>query len=125
MQLISNFLPYSYVLFTVKPDNSTVLSCFKLLIRLARNDKTVAETILEHPIMKDILATFLPPIDGISHATKFYAQPQHLALKLIRIIAAYSSQFCQLLLNIGVSDILKNYIFVRTDLSVSFHIFCA
>lgn len=113
------FLPFSYVLFTVKPDNSTVLSCFKLLIRLARNDKAVAETILRHQIMEDILITFLPPIDGISHDTKFYAQPQHLALKLIRIIAAYGTDFSQVLLKLGVSDILKNYIFVRTDLSVN------
>lgn len=96
-----------------------MLSCFKLLIRLARNDKTVAETILRHHIIEDILSTFLPPIDGIIHATKFYAQPQHLALKLIRIIAGYGTDFCLVLLKLGVADILKNYIFVRTDLSVS------
>lgn len=96
-----------------------MLSCFKLLIRLARNDKVVAETILRHQIMEDILLTFLPAIDGISLATKFYAKPQHLALKLIRIIAAYGCDFCQVLLKLGISDILKNYIFERTDLSVS------
>lgn len=98
-----------------------MLGCFKLLIRLARNDKAVAETILRHQILDDILTMFLPPIDGISHITKFYAQPQYLALKLVRIIAAYGSDCCQILLKLGVSDILKNYIFVRSDISVSLH----
>lgn len=44
-----NFFILSYILTTLDLDNTTNLSCVKILIRLARTSREVAERILSYP----------------------------------------------------------------------------
>ncbi|XP_016992138.2 RNA polymerase II-associated protein 1 [Drosophila rhopaloa] len=73
-----------FILNSVKPDNSTVESCLKLLIRIARTSIKVARQLANESHLIEILFThFLPSSNGNN---QFYGQPQILFLKLIRVL---------------------------------------
>lgn len=48
-------LHFSYIITTLNLDNTTNLSCIKLLIRLARTSREIAERILSHSNLMDNL----------------------------------------------------------------------
>lgn len=109
----------SYILSTVRPDNSTVINCLKLLIRVARAEEQSIETILSQPDLLERLCTeFLPIMTEMNESTKFYGRPQFLLLKLLRIIASNGTSCCQRLQNMGIWDVLKSYIFVNGKITV-------
>lgn len=109
-------LQNSYILFTICPENSTVVHCLKLLIRLARSGQSVAGLIFDNDLLADIIKTFL--IEADERNANYYAKPQHLAMKLVRIVASYQREWCVRFYGLGVSDLLKQYIFVRNNVTV-------
>lgn len=111
----------SYILFTIRPPNSTIGNCLKLLIRLARSGLAVAQTLLDNDLLANVITVFLAKADE----RNFYARPQHLAMKLVRIVASYGRQWCTRLGQMGAVDALKKYIFVQNEVTVSCGICCA
>lgn len=109
----------SYILLTVRPDNSTVMNCLKLLIRIARTDKHSMDAILNQPdLLENLYHNFLPIMRESNGSTKFYCRPQFLLLKLLRIIASNGTVYCQRLQNMGIWAVLKSYIFVNGKITV-------
>ncbi|KAG4070611.1 hypothetical protein HA402_013531 [Bradysia odoriphaga] len=106
-----------YVLFVVRNDNSTVVSCFKILIRLARTDRAVAEKIFRNrELLDNCVREFLPNAERTTNKMQFYQRPQFLFLKLLRVIAAHELPVWEL----DVEDALKSYIFMKGDMSMDF-----
>lgn len=106
---------------TVRPDNSTVTNCLKILIRIARTDKESTDMILNQTnLLENVCGLFLPNIKDVSTelSTKFYHRPQYLLLKLLRIMASNSLKVCQQLETFGIDDILKSYIFLSGKISI-------
>lgn len=116
------FLFSSYILFTLRPDNSTVLSCLKLLIRLARSGEAVAETLFTDDLLRNVFTTFLPHLGSAASSSstvgRFYGRPQYQAVKLVRLVAAYGREWCDRMLQWGLWEVLKSYVFVRYDIKV-------
>ncbi|KAJ6635703.1 RNA polymerase II-associated protein 1 [Pseudolycoriella hygida] len=107
----------NYVMFAVRSDNSTVISCFKILIRLARTDKKTAEQLFHRSgLLENCVREFLPHAGSKLPTTHFYQRPQFLFLKLLRIIAAYELPVWQL----NIEEVLKSYIHMKSDLSIEF-----
>lgn len=103
----------SYILTVTKPNEITVNSCIKILVRLARTSRDFALNILnKRNLIEQIIADFLPKIEG-------QREPQYMVLKLCRILASYDRTFCIKLKNLRVVDIVKDYIFTRTNINVS------
>lgn len=69
---------FSFILNAVRPDNSTVSSCLKILIRLARSGKEVALQIInDDELIQCLIEYFLPRLEKvgkffISHKNKNY-----------------------------------------------------
>lgn len=105
-----------YILFVVRPDNSTVINCLKILIRLARTDKKTAEKIFRYSeLLPDCVREFLPCVEPIATKMQFYQRPQFTLLKLLRVIAAYELPVWEL----NIEGALTRYIYMKSDLSVS------
>ncbi|KAL9929060.1 RNA polymerase II-associated protein 1 [Glossina fuscipes fuscipes] len=110
-----------YILTTVKPDNSCVISCFKMLIRLARSGEEIAMKIANDvDLMKYLFQNFLPKLEVVVSTEKqsslLYGCPQYLCLKLFRIMIStkliIANKFC----DSKLIDVLENYLSCRDDL---------
>ncbi|KAH8380353.1 hypothetical protein KR009_010175 [Drosophila setifemur] len=78
------FQRITFILNNVRPDNSTVESCLKLLIRISRTSLKVARQLANESHLLEVLFTnFLPSSNG---KQQFYGQPQPLCLKLMRVL---------------------------------------
>uniref|UniRef100_A0A0A1WPQ3 RNA polymerase II-associated protein 1 n=1 Tax=Zeugodacus cucurbitae TaxID=28588 RepID=A0A0A1WPQ3_ZEUCU len=112
-----------FVLSAVKPENSTVTSCVKLLIRLARTNKEIAGKIVaNNQLMQCIFEHFLPDLTSAEtnlSTPQFYNQPQFLCLKLVRILITQNLGIAVRLMNMKLSDILINYLSYRSDIKVA------
>ncbi len=107
---------HRYVLFVVRSDNSTVINCLKILIRLARTDKETAMKIYRNrELMQNCVREFLPHAERISTKMQFYQRPQFIFIKLLRVIAAYELPIWEL----NVEEAVKSYIYMKGDMSVS------
>lgn len=104
---------------TVKPENKTIVNCLKILIRMARTNKTIAGKIFENDLMQNIFTNLLFKFTD----TVTTNHPYHFALKLVRIVASYGSSMCTKLQALGINEILKSYMFIRSDITVSFFFF--
>ena len=103
----------SYILTVTKPNDVTIHSCVKILIRLARASRDFASRILNKANLIDqMISEFLPSIESQS-------EPHFIILKLFRILASYDRTFCLKLKNSGVIGIAKNYVSTRKDVNVS------
>lgn len=103
----------SYILLVTQPNDVTVQSCVKILIRLARTSRDFALKILnKHSLVDQMIAEFLPNIEGNQ-------EPHFIVLKLFRILSSYDRTFCLKLKNIRVVDIVKSFISTRKDINVN------
>ncbi|XP_075159496.1 RNA polymerase II-associated protein 1 [Haematobia irritans] len=109
-----------FILNTVRPDNSTVSSCLKILIRLARSGKDAAMQIITNDeLMKCLFENFLPGLEKVDTATQtppFYKYPQYLCLKLMRVLSSCNLSIAIKLINFKLIDTLENYLFNREDI---------
>ncbi|XP_062136681.1 RNA polymerase II-associated protein 1 [Drosophila sulfurigaster albostrigata] len=107
-----------FILRSVKPENSTVESCLKVLIRIARtNVQTAKQVVEEHDLINVILTNFLPQITPASAtSTLFYGQPQYLALKLIRVLICQHLDIAKQLATETFIESLKHFLFYRDDI---------
>ncbi|XP_017128354.1 RNA polymerase II-associated protein 1 isoform X1 [Drosophila elegans] len=102
-----------FILVSVKPDNSTVESCLKLLIRIARTSLKVARQLANESHLIDILFThFLPSSNGNS---QFYGQPQVLFLKLIRVLICQHLDIAKSLSKRVLIVRLQQYLFLQDN----------
>lgn len=111
-----HFLSSSYILFTMRPPNSTVGNCLKLLIRLARSGSAVVQTLFDNDLLANCIAAYLS--DAHSVTANYYGIAQHLALKLVRIVASYGRHWCARLVGMEIVDVLKKFIFVHNEVTV-------
>ncbi|XP_023294123.2 RNA polymerase II-associated protein 1 [Lucilia cuprina] len=109
-----------FILNCVKPDNSTVSSCLKILIRLARSGKEVALQIVNNDgLIHCLFENFLPGLEKVDTTLEtppFYIYPQYLCLKLLRILVSCNLGIAVKLINFKLIDILENYLFNREDI---------
>ncbi|XP_050335533.1 RNA polymerase II-associated protein 1 [Bactrocera neohumeralis] len=109
-----------FILSAVKPENSTVTSCLKLLIRLARTNKEIAGKIVaNNELMQCLFPHFLPDLAHLEanlSTPQFYYQPQFLCLKLVRILITQNLGIAVRLMNMQLPDILINYLSYRSDI---------
>lgn len=91
-----------------------------MMIRLARSGEMVVERLFADDLLRSVCSTFLPPLGRYAGEARFYGRPQYLALKLVRCVASYGREWCDRILEWGVFDVLKSYVFVRDDIKVSF-----
>ncbi|XP_017043224.1 RNA polymerase II-associated protein 1 [Drosophila ficusphila] len=100
-----------FILDSVKPDNSTVESCLKLLIRIARTSIKVARQLTNESHLIEILFThFLPSSNGNN---QFYGQPQVLFLKLIRLLVCQHLDLAKILSKGVLIVRLQQYLFLQ------------
>ncbi|KAH8386079.1 hypothetical protein KR200_000896 [Drosophila serrata] len=102
-----------FILDSVKPDNSTVESCLKLLIRIARTNIKVARQLADESYLLEVLFTnFLPPsLDN----NQFYGQPQTLFLKLIRVLTCQHLDIAKILSKGVLIARLQQYLFSQDN----------
>ena len=63
---------FSFILNTARPDNSTVSSCLKILIRLARSGKEVALQIINNEeLIQCLIEYFLPRLEKVGKFSLF------------------------------------------------------
>ncbi|KAL7732458.1 hypothetical protein ACLKA6_004420 [Drosophila palustris] len=110
-----------FILRSVRPDNSTVESCLKLLIRIARtNVDTARQLVQESQILNVILTNFMPKISQAaamsSAQSSFYGHPQYLCLKLIRVLICQHLDIAKELANETLIESLKGFLFYRDDI---------
>ena len=61
----------SHILGTIKPENTTVFSCLKILIRIARTSKVCAVEIASNPdLLKTLIDNFLPGLEMIGKLSR-------------------------------------------------------
>ncbi|XP_055910771.1 RNA polymerase II-associated protein 1 [Eupeodes corollae] len=119
--LRSNIIQRIYfILSSVKPDNSTVVSCLKILIRIARTNKNSAMHIFNsEDLITCMFTNFLPglqSVDTTQLTPPFYKYPQYLVLKLCRILISQSLSFALKLISLKIVDRLQNYLFNQEDI---------
>lgn len=78
----------------------------------------VARKLFDNDLLANVIQVFLANAD--ERNTSFYSKPQHLAMKLVRIVASYSRQWCLELGEMGATEVLKKFIFVQNEVSVSY-----
>ncbi|XP_055384358.1 RNA polymerase II-associated protein 1 [Condylostylus longicornis] len=108
-----------YILKTIRPENSTTISCFKILIRLARTNQDVAKKIVSHKeLVQLLIENFMPILQqlDVQSEPKFYNYPQHLVLKLIRIIISQHISLCINLESLDLINKIKSYLYTRDDI---------
>ncbi|XP_065077576.1 RNA polymerase II-associated protein 1 [Ochlerotatus camptorhynchus] len=105
-----------YILFSMRPEGTTAISCTKLLIRLARTNESMAVKIVSNEqLIGGLVNNYLVSIEG---AGKF--EPQHLVIKLLRVLCSYGNDFYdRYLARYHVTSLLKRYVFSRRDVNVS------
>ncbi|XP_037939510.1 uncharacterized protein LOC119672520 [Teleopsis dalmanni] len=113
--LRSNILQRIYfILQKQRPENSAVISCLKLLIRLARTDNEIAIRIVNNDnLLRCLFDNFLPSLENVDTMTRtptYYNYPQHLVLKLIRVLISQSLPIAIKFVNLNIVDKLLNYI---------------
>jgi len=97
----------------VKPDNSTVESCLKLLIRIARTSIKVARQLANDSYLIEVLfVNFLPSSNG---SNQFYGQPQILLLKLIRVLVCQHLDIAKSLSKGVLIVRLQQYLFLQDN----------
>uniref|UniRef100_A0A336LKS0 CSON010847 protein n=1 Tax=Culicoides sonorensis TaxID=179676 RepID=A0A336LKS0_CULSO len=102
-----------YILITVKPEQTTVSACVKILIRIARTNREMAmKIVMLDTLIKCLIQNYLPRMEN---AAKQLSDP--LIMKLFRILASYDIGICIRLREHGVLDIAKSYIFSRQDIN--------
>ncbi|XP_020798262.1 RNA polymerase II-associated protein 1 [Drosophila serrata] len=102
-----------FILDSVKPENSTVESCLKLLIRIARTNIKVARQLADESYLLEVLFTnFLPPSLGNN---QFYGQPQTLFLKLIRVLTCQHLDIAKILSKGVLIARLQQYLFSQDN----------
>ncbi|XP_034656866.1 RNA polymerase II-associated protein 1 [Drosophila subobscura] len=102
----------TFILNSVRPDNSSVDSCLKLLIRIARTSIKVARQLAnESHLLKVLFSNFLPA--GSSSSGAFYGQPQPLCLKLIRVLICQHLDIAKSLAEGALLQRLKQFLFQR------------
>ncbi|KAH8246287.1 hypothetical protein KR038_011156 [Drosophila bunnanda] len=102
-----------FIVDSVKPDNSTVESCLKLLIRIARTNLKVARQLADESYLFEVLFShFLPPSLG---SNQFYGQPQTLFLKLIRVLTCQHLDIAKILSKGVLIARLQQYLFLQDN----------
>lgn len=102
----------SYVLTMTSPNDVTIHSCVKILIRLARANREFASKILNKKnLMDHLISKFLPSVE-------LKDEPHFIVLKLLRVISSHDRSFCLKLKNLGVLEIVKSYVSSRKDVDV-------
>lgn len=111
---ISNNAPvFRFILVSVKPDNSTVESCLKLLIRIARTSTKVARQLAnESHLIDTLFKHFLPSSSG---SNQFYGQPQVLFLKLIRVLICHHLDIAKGISKGVLITRLQQYLFLQDN----------
>ncbi|XP_050072117.1 RNA polymerase II-associated protein 1 [Anopheles maculipalpis] len=106
-----------YILFAMKPEGATVINCTKVLIRLARNSEPMALKIATNEaLIGGLVKNYLTSIECSDREH----QPQHVVLKLMRILCGYRHDFYQQYLNrFHVVNLVKRYVFSRKDIDVN------
>ncbi|KAH8251002.1 hypothetical protein KR026_004092 [Drosophila bipectinata] len=100
-----------FILNSVRPDNSTVESCLKVLIRIARTSLKVARQLAnESDLLEILFRNFLPSGNGNG---QFYGQPQVLFLKLIRVLACQHLDIAKSLAKGVLIQRLQQYLFLQ------------
>ncbi|CAD7002728.1 unnamed protein product [Ceratitis capitata] len=109
-----------FILNTVKPENSSVTSCLKILIRLARTNTDIAGKIVANTdLMHCVFKYFLPDLSHIETnlaTPQFYYYPQFLCLKLLRILISQNLGIAVRLMNLQLKQSLINYLSYRADI---------
>ncbi|XP_017840254.2 RNA polymerase II-associated protein 1 [Drosophila busckii] len=111
----------SFIVGSLRPENSTMESCFKLLIRIARTNLSAARQLVNETHLMDLIFSFYfnkNPISASVGGTQssFYGQPHHLCLKLIRVLICQHLDIAKQLSNDGFIERLKGYLFCRDDI---------
>uniref|UniRef100_A0A182QYA5 RNA polymerase II-associated protein 1 C-terminal domain-containing protein n=1 Tax=Anopheles farauti TaxID=69004 RepID=A0A182QYA5_9DIPT len=106
-----------YILFAMKPEGATVINCTKILIRLARTSEQIALKIATNEaLIGGLVKHYLGSIESTERGDHL---PQHLVVKLIRILSGYRKKFYnQLLHRFHAVSLVKRYIFSRKDIDV-------
>ena len=110
----------SYILGTVKPESSTISSCFKILIRIARTSVEYSKKILENEyLIENLFKHFLPSLSYVDTlgSPKFYNYPQFLVLKLFRIMMSHHLSICTKLVSMRLLEKIKVYMFSKEDIN--------
>uniref|UniRef100_A0AAG5CPH3 RNA polymerase II-associated protein 1 C-terminal domain-containing protein n=1 Tax=Anopheles atroparvus TaxID=41427 RepID=A0AAG5CPH3_ANOAO len=104
-----------YILFAMKPEGAAVINCAKILIRLARTSEPIALKIATNePLVGGLVRGYLTSIDSSGDH-----QPQHVVLKLVRLLCAYRHTFyAQHIQRFHVDSLVKRYIFSRKDIDI-------
>uniref|UniRef100_A0A182N5W1 RNA polymerase II-associated protein 1 N-terminal domain-containing protein n=1 Tax=Anopheles dirus TaxID=7168 RepID=A0A182N5W1_9DIPT len=106
-----------YILFAMQPEGATVINCTKILIRLARTSDQMALKIATNEALIGGLAKHY--LGSIESGQRGDHQPQHLVVKLMRILSGYRSSFYdQCLHRFHVVSLVKRFILSRKDINV-------
>lgn len=105
----------NYIVTTTQPNEVTLRSCLKLLIRLARKGRDFATEIINtDTLIAKLIVTHLPSLDKPT-------KPEPLVLKLFRVLAAYGIPQMGKLRSFGVVDIVKSYISTMRESNVALY----
>uniref|UniRef100_A0A1Q3FUP8 Putative rna polymerase ii-associated protein 1 n=1 Tax=Culex tarsalis TaxID=7177 RepID=A0A1Q3FUP8_CULTA len=106
-----------YVLFSMRPEGTTAVSCVKLLIRLARTNTEIATKIAANEqLMGGLVRVYLGK--GFEEVQGKH-EPQHVVVKLLRVLCAYGGgMYERHLERYHVVSLLKRYVFTRRDINV-------
>uniref|UniRef100_A0A182SD51 RNA polymerase II-associated protein 1 N-terminal domain-containing protein n=1 Tax=Anopheles maculatus TaxID=74869 RepID=A0A182SD51_9DIPT len=106
-----------YILFVMKPEGATVINCTKILIRMARTSESMALKIATNEaLIGGLVKNYLTSIESNDREH----QPQHVVLKLVRIVCGYRHDMYQQHLNrFHVANLVKRYVFSRKDIDVN------
>ncbi|XP_067646737.1 RNA polymerase II-associated protein 1 [Eurosta solidaginis] len=109
-----------FILNDIQPENSTVSSCLKILIRIARTSTEFAGKIVSNNTLIHCLFEYFLP-DLLNCATnldvsKFYYCPQFLCLKLLRVLISQNLGIAVRLMNMKMAEMLVSYLSYRGDL---------
>jgi hypothetical protein len=100
----------SYIVVILKSTPTTIESCMKILIRIARSSQSAAEKIL----LKSNLITFLVN----NYLSKFENSSVYI-MKLFRIILSYNRNYAKLLLERNVLDIILNMLSAQNEITMN------
>ncbi|XP_058822608.1 uncharacterized protein LOC131684081 isoform X1 [Topomyia yanbarensis] len=104
-----------YILFSMRSEGTTAISCMKLLIRLARTNNAMAVKIASNEqLIGGLVKKYLGSIEGQGKH-----EPHHLVIKLFRVLCSNGDAFYEQYLNRHhVISLLKRYVFTRSDINV-------
>ncbi|XP_046867781.1 RNA polymerase II-associated protein 1 [Drosophila willistoni] len=108
----------TFILTSVRPENSTVDSCLKLLIRIARTSSKVARQLANESRLFEVLLTnFMPPLRAsVPNSGIYYGHPQFLCLKLLRVLIGTHLDIAKAISKDIVIERLQQYLFHRDDI---------